>query len=75
MRAASAMFGIIAVSLLALATYHYLTESAPSPVVALVIDTPDRDLGTQPCGVEIPVRFRLTNASSHPIRVLGLIPG
>jgi hypothetical protein len=75
MRAASAIFGIIAVGLIGHAAYHYLTESARSPGEVLLIDSPDRDLGSQPSGLEIPVRFRLTNTSSHPIRVLGLIPG
>ena len=73
MRTASVAFGLLAVSLLGFAGYRYVTDRASPPVDALVIHEPDRDLGSQPCETEILVRFRVTNVSSQPIRVVGLV--
>ena len=75
MRAVNMTFGLLAVGILGYAAFHYVTDSDPPLGEALVIDAPDRDLGCQPSGAEFLVRFRLTNTSLQPIRVVGLIPG
>ena len=69
------VFGLLAVGLLVLAGYEYVTDRDPPPGEALVVDDPERDLGSQPGESEIPVRFRLANTSSRPIRVVGLVRG
>ena len=75
MRAAIVLFGSLTVGLLGYAGYLYVTDADPPAGDALVIHDPDRDLGCPPAGAEFPVRFRLVNTASRPIRVLGLVPG
>ena len=72
---ASVTFGLLAVGLLGFAGYRYATDCDPPPGESLVVHEPDRDLGSRPCEEDFAARFRITNASSQPIRVLGLVPG
>lgn len=75
MRAASVICGLLAVGLLGLAGYKYAIDREPPSGAALVVHDPDRNLGSQPCETVVPVRFRLTNELSRPVRVVGLVPG
>ncbi len=76
MRLASVFFGLLAIVLCGLGAYLYVTDVAePPPGEALIVEAAERDLGSQPVGTEIPLRFRLTNKSSQPIRILGLAEG
>ena len=76
MRLASIVFALLAVGLLGYAGYRYFSdEPEPPPGQALVVHEPARDVGAHPCDAAVPVRFRITNRSSQPVRVLGLVPG
>jgi hypothetical protein len=74
-RLAYLLCALFATGLLGLAGYHCVAQHDPPPGEALVVHDPDRDLGSQPGDTEIPLRFRLTNRSSRPIRILNLVPG
>jgi hypothetical protein len=74
MRTASLICGILAIGLLGYAGYRFAVDRDTPPGQAITIDEPERDLGSLPSETTIPVRFRIANASSQPIRVLGLAP-
>jgi hypothetical protein len=75
MRTISVVFALLGVGLLGYAGYRWANESDVPPGAALVVDEPERDLGEQPCEVDIPLRFRIRNVSSRPVRVVGLVAG
>ena len=75
MRMASVLCGLLAIGLLGYAGYQYIVDHDSLSEATLTVHEPDRDLGSQPCDIAVPVSFRLTNASSQPIRILGLVPG
>jgi hypothetical protein len=50
---------------------YLLLPADPPPGRALTVHDPDRDLGSLPLGRHA-VAFRVTNASSRPLRVIGL---
>jgi hypothetical protein len=74
MRTASVLCGLLALGLLGYAGYRYAVDRDPPSGATLIVHEPDRDLGPQPCGAAVPVSFRLTNASSQPLQVFGLVP-
>ena len=67
----SRICAFMAIVLLAVAGYEYVTRVEEPPFgQALTVHEPDRDLGTLPIGTH-DVRFRITNASSQNLRVIG----
>lgn len=74
MRTASVLCGLLSIGLLGYVGYRYAVDCDPPPSQAILVHDPDRDFGPQPAETVIPVRFRISNASSQPIRVLGLAP-
>ena len=68
---ASRICAFMAIALLAVTGYLHVTHVEEPPFgQALTVHEPDRDLGTLPIG-EHDVRFRITNASSQNLRVIG----
>ena len=68
---ASRICAFLAIALLAVAGYLHVTHVEEPPFgQALTVHEPDRDLGTLPIG-EHELRFRITNASSQNLRVIG----
>lgn len=76
MRAASVVFGLLAVGLLGYAGYRYAVDrEGPPPGEALALVEPDLDLGPQPRAQALTVCLRVTNRLAQPVRVVGLAPG
>jgi hypothetical protein len=81
MRAASIVFGLLAIGLLGYVGYRYASDhdpsvGIPSPIASppITVEEPDKDLGSQPCESEVPVRFVVKNVTAQPVRILGLVP-
>lgn len=72
---ASLACGLLALGLLGYAGYRYAVDQDTPPRPPLVVDQPDRDLGAQPSEACVPVWFRITNRTSQPVQVSGLVPG
>lgn len=67
----SRICAFVAIALLAVAGYLHVSHVEEPPFgQALTVHEPDRDLGTLPIG-EHELRFRITNASSQDLRVIG----
>ena len=75
MRAACLLWGLLAIGLLGFAGYHFVADRDPPSGESVVVHDPDRDLGSQECERVISVRFHITNKSSQPMRILGLMSG
>ncbi|MHB1426626.1 MAG: hypothetical protein ACYC3I_25985 [Gemmataceae bacterium] len=75
MRLASLVCGLLSIALLGYAGYCKFAESEPPQAAELVVQDPERDLGSQPCGEMVAVQFRIKNPSAQSIRIVGLVPG
>ena len=72
MLTASRICAAAAVALLAIAgILHFTTTEEPPIGEAITVHDGDRDIGTLSLG-EHTISFRITNASSLPLRVIGM---
>lgn len=66
---------VLSACLFALAAYLYVHHNGQSFAGAVIVQDGERDLGNQACGDTRAVWFRIRNASSEPVRIVGLAPG
>lgn len=67
--------GLLLIGALSLLAYRHALDDGSAGGGTLTVISPDRDIGSQPCGEWVTVRFRIENSSPHAIPVVGAVSG